>query len=756
MDIHFSSERGHEFKNKKITMDDLETKKLTEEWVKVLFNEDEYTCMGTQWENKTFSVKKLYYKDSEYVSINPMKKGTTRKGINVTQFRNFLFEMDQFNKKDQANIMKESGLPFSVMTDSGNKSIHFILSLEEPLEDRTQYTAWFKCITDTLKKYGGIYDQACKDPGRFTRAPFATRSSNGAIQKVYRVKGRVTRKQMQAWFEREGVDPMDWIDVPTTREDTKGHSNAQNDLKIDWVLKYYMSKQPDYEAGNYNYQFTMACQLLRTGMSVDSIRNYYTSRWGHIHENDPIKGALAIVKPGEEIYVPTIEERKEYFRQLDDAETLMHTRSGFNRPGVEVLDARPEDLNRYITVGTEYFKIESLTDRLIPWSRSMFEKLYGSRSFPTLNYDKFGYKPDYISEAFTYSMEADLKTRNMFIRPSWKAQPGAFPTIEAALRHAFKGQYDLFLLYCAISICFPEAKLPVLWFLGPEGKGKSAIVAIIRLLVGEENYKKISGKQLESDFTDFLAAKQLTVVEEAGNWKNPTEVMSDVKDWVTEIGRQVVNPKYGKQFEAPIHTKFIFTSNDYDSIPEMGEGTRFWIIELKEAPPHKVSDYYAAIAREIGGFAHHLMTAIRPKLKMDAKDPTKLDSTNRLYFAPEEYETDIKLWVKDANRTPLQDAIDDIFADWFQTFDQETDLHFDLKSLLEVLPKDVNPGKKDLKIVLRTKFGLEPTNSLSRPDSLRFDPRKKHEQPNRTSQWFKMERSKYIDDALFNPEVKYA
>ena len=730
---------------------------LTKQWINVLFNEDEHTCMGTMWENKTFPVKKLEAEQEEYVSINPMKKGTTRKGINVIAFRNFLFEMDEFNKKDQANIMKQSGLPISAVTDSGNKSIHFILSLEVPLEDRTQYTAWFKCIRETLVKYGAVIDPACKDPGRFTRAPFGTRSSNGATQKVYKVKHRISRKEMEDWFEKEGVDPNDWIELPTTKQDTKGHSNALHADKIDWVLKYYMSKQPQYEEGNYNYQFTMACQLLRTGMSAAAIKEYYKERFNHIHENDPIKGAEATVKPGEEIYVPTMEERKEYYRRLDESETLMHARSGYNRPELkEAVEAKPEDLHRYIAVGTEYFKIESMTDKLIPWSRSMFEKLYGTRAIPSLMYDKFGYKPDYTSEAFTYSMDADLKTRNMFIRPSWKAQPGAFPTIEAALRHAFKGQYDKILEYSAVSICFPEAKLPVLWFLGPEGKGKSAIVAIFRLLVGEENYKKISGKQLESDFTDFLAAKQLVVVEEAGNWKNPANTMANIKDWVTEISKQVVNPKYGKQFEAPIHAKFIFTSNDYDSIPEMGEGSRFWIIELKDAPAQKVSDYYGAIAREMGHFVHHLITQIKPQLRMDLYEPHKLDTTHRLYFQPEEYETDIKRWVKDTNRTPLEDAIDDVFSDWFEKWPAEHECYFDLKSLIEALPHSVNPGKKELKIVLRTKMGLEPSNPLSRPDSLRWDHRKKHEQPQRLSQWFKVDRSKYIDQAIFSSETQFA
>ena len=64
----------------------------------------------------------------------------------------------------------------------------------------------------------------------------------------------------------------------------------------------------------------MACGLLRAGCTADEVCHSFMSKWNHIHENDPIKGAVQTVKPGEEIYVPTMDERREYYKQLDEAE----------------------------------------------------------------------------------------------------------------------------------------------------------------------------------------------------------------------------------------------------------------------------------------------------------------------------------------------------------------------------------------------------------------------------------------------------
>jgi len=734
-------------------------KELTQAWISTLFNSGEYTCMGNRFENKTFPVSRIA-ESQEYVSINPMKKGTTRKGINVTRFSNFLFEMDTYSRKEQGELVKRSKLPWSAVIDSASKSLHFIVALEEDLGDRALYTAYFQAIRTVLSKYGADIDVACKDPGRFTRGPWGVNTKDTLIEKkpnihdrvqrVGKVNGRVSIKQIDEWLENHEVDPMSFVETPTTRTNYAGtYSNATNQLKIDWVLKYYMAKQPPYSEGNYNYQFTMACQLLRTGMTADEIREYFMSEMNHIHENDPVKGAVGTVKAGEQIYVPTMEERREYYKQLDEAEQLASNRSGYEREGIDLekIEARPEDINRYEVVGTEYFKIDSETDNLIPWSKPMFEKLYGSRAIPTRLYDKFGYKPDYISETFPRDLGSDGKTRNLFVRPTYKIAPGNWDTIQGGLRHGFGDQYDLILQYCAILVAYPEAKLPVLWFLGPENKGKSAVVAIFKYLVGLANVKKISARSLESDFTDFLGASQIVLVEEAGNWKAPQETMSNLKDWVTEHDTQWVNPKYGKKYESPIHCKFIFTSNDWKSIPATGDATRLWVINVDQDPKNRVDDYYGAIKKEMGHFVDYLVKEIVPTLKMKGH---KLDTTERLYFSPKEYETETKKFVKGLNKGEVYEEIMERVSDFFDQYPEEEACYFDFKSIKEACNwkwKD-SPKNPDIQVCMKQHFSQLPQSRKERSDSLRFDPL--NGKPTRRANWYEISREEYIEMNLFN------
>ena len=739
---------------------------LTQGWIDTLFNSGESTCMGNRFENKTFPVSKIA-ESQEYVSINPMKKGTTRKGINVTRFSNFLFEMDTYSIKEQAILIKNSGLPWSTFTTSASKSLHFILALEEDLGDRSLYTAYFKAIREALLKYGADVDIACKDPGRFTRGPWGINTKDelvqkkpnihDRVQKVLGVKGRRSLKEVDEWLELNGVNPMDFVEVPTNRTDYTGtYSNADDGLKIEWVLNYFMNKQPDYEAGNYNYQFTMACQLLRTGMSTDAIRNYFMSRWNHIHQNDPIRGAEATVKPGEQIYVPTMDERREYYKLQDEAEQLASNRQSYQREGIDLekIDARPEDVNRYEIVGTEYFKIDSVTDNLIPWSRGIFEKFYGSRATPSRSYDKFGYKPDYLSDIFPRDLGIDGKTRNIFTRPNYRVEPGKWGTIKAALEHGFGDQYHLALQVCAILIKYPEAKLPNLWFIGPENKGKSAVVAIFKYLVGLQNTRKISCKALESDFTDFLGASQLVIVEEAGNWKSPHETMSNLKDWTTEFDTQWVNPKYGKKYESPIHCKFIFTSNDWDSAPVEGDATRIWFIEINKEPKNKVANYYQQIQKEMGSFVDFLVKHIVPTLKTEINDSgeTVLDTTNRLYFHPSEYETDLKLFVKSINKSETYDQIMDKVAEFFEKYPKEDVCYFDMKSIKEACNWKYkgDPNNKAIKVIMKKELNLEPTKQLTRADHLNWIGDSDSLKPTRHSQWFSLTRAQVIQDALFS------
>ncbi len=740
---------------------------LTRQWISTVFNDGEVTCMGHKFENRTFPVSQLSLEQEEYVSINPMKKGTTRKGSNVTQFRTFLLEMDNYTQKEQIKLILNSKIPWSTMTTSASKSVHFLICLDEALEDRTIYTAYFKAIQKALQKYGAVIDGACKDPGRFTRAPFGINTkkelverkpdAENRVQKVLKVKDRVKLSDLDEWLRVEGVNPTEFIEVPVIRENLQGVSNAEDDLKWEWVMKYYMKNDEWIQGNHYNYQFKMACQLLRTGMSEDSIRGYFMKEWGHIHENNPVRGAAETVKSGEEIYVPTMEERREYFRQQDIDQQLENNRSGFNRDGIdaEKIDARPEDLDRYLTVGTEYFKIDSTSDKLIPWSKTMFEKFYGRNSIPPLNYDKFGYKPDYVSKSFPYDLNVDRRTRNMFIRPTYQIEEGEWETIEKALQHGFEEQYEMILQYCAILIAFPEAKLPAIWFVGPENKGKSAVIAIFKYLVGEWNTKRISSKQMESDYTDFLGGSQLVVVEEAGGWKNPDAVMGNLKDWVTEKGIQKLNPKYGKQFESPIHAKFIFSSNNYDAIPIEGEATRFWIREVYKEPQHKVSNFYDRIISEMGAFVYYLIKEIVPTLSLDSSGDLSTQR-GRLYFDPLDYKTEIKNTLKGLNKSELAEEIESVVMEFFAKYPDEDKCFADLKSLKTRLGRKMSDssGNKAIKLCLLRDFKIDsPTQLLKRSDSLQWQGEHEDLKQTRSSRWYIFNRKDFFNgEELFQTQ----
>ncbi len=730
--------------------------KLTQAWIDTVFNSGEYTCMGHKFQNKTFPVSKIA-ESQEYVSINPMKKGTTRSYKNVTRFSNFLFEMDHFSKKDQGNIMKSSGIPFSTIVDSGNKSLHFLVCLDHDLGDRTMYTAYFKAMKQVIEKFGGKIDEACKDPGRFTRSPYGVNTKlelskrkpnvHDRVQKVGWVGKRASIEQLDAWLNENDVNPLDFIQVPTMRTDYVGaHSEADADLKWDWIVKYFM-KDDRFEDGNiHNYQTKMIYCLLRTGLSAETIDSMLLQKHGVISTG--IKSAASFQVDGDPIYVPTMEERRAYYKEQDESEALELKRRGYDRddiPKTEV-EFRPEEIDRYLAVGTEYFKLDATSDELIPWTKTMFEKLYGSRSTPPLLYDKFGYKPDYISDTFPVNLGADGKTRNRFIRPKWKAAPGEWKTIETGLRHGFGDQYELALQYCAISILYPEAKLPAILFVGGEESGKTSVIEIIICLVGKNVYKKIGTKQLESDFTDFLAESQLVVVEESGNWKSPDGMMDNLKDWITEKGQQTVNPKYGKQYKSPIHSKFVFSSNNYNALHLKGGATRFWVREMDKAPSTKISQYNEKVEAEMGAFAHYLINHIGPTLNVDHEG--NLDTSHsRLYFAPEDYKTDIKGFMQDLSNSELYEKINELVCKHFETYENHDECYFDLDAIKFKLA-DNKITNKDIKMCLKTEFRKDRSNTLERPDSLRFDPKYKsmiEKQPTRRSRWWIFDRESSID-----------
>ena len=104
--------------------------------------------------------------DGVFVRINPFKTGLYSGSDNdVSAYRHVLVEFDDKPKQEQEKLLRESGLPISVLIDSGGKSIHGWVRV-----DAANRKEWDARRDEIYKAIHGI-DPKNKNPARFSRLP---------------------------------------------------------------------------------------------------------------------------------------------------------------------------------------------------------------------------------------------------------------------------------------------------------------------------------------------------------------------------------------------------------------------------------------------------------------------------------------------------------------------------------------------------------------------------------------------------------
>lgn len=115
---------------------------------------------------------------TEFFVLNPLKDLSRALDTNVSAFQNILIEFDKVRGLVAQEKLFERvlGIPFTCKTFSGGKSLHYIISLAEPvtLEEWRDMVAFLLFV---CKKA----DAQCKNPARLTRTPNAVR---GGIQQT--------------------------------------------------------------------------------------------------------------------------------------------------------------------------------------------------------------------------------------------------------------------------------------------------------------------------------------------------------------------------------------------------------------------------------------------------------------------------------------------------------------------------------------------------------------------------------------------
>jgi hypothetical protein len=171
-----------------------------QDFLKVLFNPGESICLTDS--KYDVSIQKLEEVDVDkgtLCCINPLNG--TRCDENVSAFRSFLIEVDSMGLYEQKKYIEGLGVPFSSCVFSGNKSLHYSITLDEDLPSEKIYRYLAQWILNIVKEA----DQNCKNPSRSIRFPGNARPDTCKIQKLVDLRKRISLSDLYFWLGKYEV-----------------------------------------------------------------------------------------------------------------------------------------------------------------------------------------------------------------------------------------------------------------------------------------------------------------------------------------------------------------------------------------------------------------------------------------------------------------------------------------------------------------------------------------------------------------------
>lgn len=125
-----------------------------------------------------------------------------------------------------------------------------------------------------------------------------------------------------------------------------------------------------------------------------------------------------------------------------------------------------------------------------------------------------------------------------------------------------------------------------LWLWGKADAGKSSFTSLLQYAVGKYASCSMNSGTLNGDFwRDQLVGKRVALISEASSWFIRS---NDYKD-ITGDSHHVINPKYGKIYEAKVETMFFFFSNKAPELPSDDSlFNRIIDCEIESIPAEKI------------------------------------------------------------------------------------------------------------------------------------------------------------------------
>ena len=192
--------------------------------------------------------------DGVFVRINPFRPNLYSGSDNdVAAYRHVLVEFDDKPKDEQEKLLRDSGLPISVLIDSGGKSIHGWVRVDAA--DRKE---WDARRDEIYRAIPGI-DPKNKNPSRFSRLPGAWRGEN--------------RQKLLATT----IGASSWEDYLTARETDEDQATI---VTVKDLLNFDPTNDPDNLIGNR--WITRGSSMIisgGTGIGKSSLMMQIVIRW---------------------------------------------------------------------------------------------------------------------------------------------------------------------------------------------------------------------------------------------------------------------------------------------------------------------------------------------------------------------------------------------------------------------------------------------------------------------------------------------
>lgn len=193
------------------------------------------------------------------VALNPIKGW--RQDECCTALRSFLVEIDTGDPKSQLDYVKSRKMPFSAAIFSGNKSMHFLITLDEDLKDEKSY----RTISEWILGIMTMADQQTKNPSRSIRIP-------GGLRKEGRQRLAIFNGPVK------GSDLSDWLKLhPGARPKQKKRGDLPEDVDFSRIKKWarkLLRKGIDPNKGRNRQWYAIAFEFALSGYPEDDTIKY--------------------------------------------------------------------------------------------------------------------------------------------------------------------------------------------------------------------------------------------------------------------------------------------------------------------------------------------------------------------------------------------------------------------------------------------------------------------------------------------------